>query len=79
MVEGCVLRTVQLLPERAVFRLATQQRAARHLGARRELEIDASPPALLHITVKAPDFACVDLERLSTHLSFDPSGRRSVL
>lgn len=51
-VDGCVLRSVPRgrgspAPERAVFRLATQRRAARHLGAQRRgggTEIDASPP-----------------------------------
>lgn len=36
--------TRRLMPERAVFRLATQQRAARHLSAQEELEMDASLP-----------------------------------
>lgn len=31
------------------------------------------------ITVRSPDFVCADLQRLSTHLSFDPSGDYSVL
>lgn len=31
----------RLLPERSVFRLATQQRAARHLRAQEGLEMDA--------------------------------------
>lgn len=34
----------QLMPERAVFRLATQRRAARHLGAQGGPEMDAVPP-----------------------------------
>ena len=50
-VDGYVLRSVPKgrgspAPERAVFRLATQRRAARHLGAQRGggTETDASPP-----------------------------------
>lgn len=72
-VDGCVLRSVPRgrgspAPERAVFRLATQRRAARHLGAqrrgggdgdRRQSSLSASSTP---ITVKASDFACADLE-----------------
>lgn len=34
----------QLMPERAVFRLATQRRAAHHLGGQGEQEMDVIPP-----------------------------------
>lgn len=34
----------RLMPERGIFRLATQRQAARHLGAQGEPEIDAAPP-----------------------------------
>lgn len=33
----------QFMPERAVFRMATQRRAASHLRAQEELEMDAIP------------------------------------
>lgn len=71
----------QQMPEWAVFRLATQQRAAHHLSAQRgggdgrRSSLSASSH---HITVRSSDLVCVDLESLSNPLSFDPYGNHSI-
>lgn len=64
-----------LMPERAVFRLATQRRAACHLGAQEKPEIDAIS---FSITVKSPDCVRASSVCPSAPLSFDPRGDRSV-
>ncbi len=45
-------------------------------GDRRHSSLSASS---FPITVKSPDFVCANPQRLSTHLSFDPSGDYSAL
>jgi len=65
-----------------LFRMAAQRRAAGHLGAQGDLEMDATPPrqtASLPSSSRIWIFGAAILERPSTHLSSDPRGGRSVL
>lgn len=79
-VQACsAKRPRQLIPERAVFCLATQRRAARHLGAQETPEIDAIPCSQPSPFPAPSSLLTLSVPSCSTQLSFDPRGDQPVL